>query len=394
MKKYLIFVLACLTAVPSFAQKLPKSPKVKGLARVMKQQARAISQANALTQIPISTLALTNVRKVQGKVLPSAPVPNIPQNALLAERLMAQTVPPTDPFRLPLLLVDPSYEQRLSAVKQYNATLENFKRFKSDINPVLYYQSKPSERRVLPTLEKAQLVDKILAMHRQLRALNILVAPQDRPLAQANAYVRYAMETVEPNFVNLLDSGLREKRTDRKFNQDEFIMESPKEGKLAALKNYLPYSLRLRQAAGKLPAGIKMAVLNDRASALAAIQEKHSTVLCPKWEITTYQDTEVLLHDVQYGRGQYDIIITDLIVPGGGGYYLTSKLRQEGFKGAIIAATAFQPDEKLSIGLFNRGFDGMISLPENFELQKEWPLDVMTRLNNYFYYRNLHGWKR
>lgn len=393
MKKYLIFVLACLTAMPSFAQKLPKAPKVKGLARMMKQQARTLSQANALTQIPISTLALTNVRKVQGKVYFTA-VPTIPSGSLITERLMAQTVPPTDPFRLPLLLIDPSYEQRMAAIKQYQTTLENFKRFKSDINPVLYYQSRPSERRTLPTLEKAELVNKILEMHRQLRALNILVAPQDRPLAQANAYVRYAMETVEPNFVNLLDSGLREKRTDRKFNQDEFIMEAPKEGKLAALKNYLPYSLRLRQAAGKLPAGIKMAVLNDRASALAAIKEKHATVFCPKWRITTYADTEKLLSDIKYGRAQYDVILTDLMVPGGGGYYLTATLRQQGFKGAIFAATAFQPDEKLSIGLFNKGFDGMFSLPENFELQKDWPLDVMNRLNTYFYYRDLHHWNR
>lgn len=394
MKKYLIFVLACLTALPSFAQKLPKAPKGKGLAKIIKQQARIVRQANVLTQIPISTLALTNVRKVQGKVLPSAPTPHMPQNALLAERLMAQTLPPTDPFRLQLLLVDPSYEQRLAVIKQYQATLENFKQFKSDINPILYYQSKPSERCTLPTLEKAQLVAKIMKMHRQLRALNILVVPQDQPLAQANAYVRYAMEQVEPNLVGMLDSGLREKRTDRKFNQDEFIMEMPKAGRLTSLKNYLPYALRVRQAAGKLPAGIKMAVLNDRTSALSAIMEKHKSVFCPNWEITTYNDTEVLLHDIQYGRAQYDIIITDLIVPGGGGYYLTAKLRHQVFKGTIIAATAFQPDERLSIGLFNKGFDGMISLPENFELQKEWPLDVMTRLNNYFYYRDLHGWNR
>lgn len=393
MKKYLIFVLACLTAVPSFAQKLPKAPKVKGLARIMKQQARTVRQANALTQIPISTLALTNVRKVQGKVY-FTPVPSIPQNNLLAERLLAQTLPPTDPFRLPLLLNDPSYTQRMEAIKQYKTVLENFKQFKSDINPFLYYQSKPSERRSLPPQEKAQLVNKILAMQLQLREVNILVAPQDQPLAQANAYVRYAMEEVDPTFVGMLDSGMREKRTDRKFDPKEFIMESPKAGRLASLKNYLPYSLRLRQAAAKLPAGLKVAVLNDDAKSLAAIKEKHQTVLFPKWKITTYQNTEVLLNDILGGRAQYDLILTDLWVPGGGGYYLTAKLRHQGFKGAIIAATAYQPTDSLSIGLFNKGFDGMIPLPGNFEFQKEWPLELMTSLNNYFYYRNLHGWNR
>ena len=282
MKKYLIFVLACLMAAPSFAQKVPKAPKIKGQARIIKQQVRTLGQANALTQIPLSTFVLNNVRKVQGKVILSAPVPNIPQSSLIAERLIAQTLPPTEPFRLPLLLIDPSYEQRLAVAKQYKTTLENFQQFKKEINPVLYYQMKPSERRVLPAVEKARWVDKILAMHNQLRALNILVAPHDQPLVQANLYVQYAMETIEPNFVGLLDSGLREKRTDRKFNQKEFMMEPPKDGRLASLKNYLPYSLRLHQAANKMPAGIKMAVLNDRASALEAIQDKHKTVFCPK----------------------------------------------------------------------------------------------------------------
>ena len=233
-----------------------------------------------------------------------------------------------------------------------------------------------------------------MAMHNQLRALNILVAPHDQPLVQANLYVQYAMETIEPNFVGLLDSGLREKRTDRKFNQKEFMMDPPKDGRLASLKNYLPYSLRLRQAANKMPAGIKMAVLNDRASALETIQDKHKTVFCPKWEITTYHDTEALLNDIKYGRVQYDIILTDLMVPGGGGYYLTASLRHQGFGGVILAATAFQPEERLSIGLFNKGFDGMLSLPENFELNKEWPLEMMEHFNNYFYYRDLNGWKR
>ncbi len=59
-----------------------------------------------------------------------------------------------------------------------------------------------------------------------------------------------------------------------------------------------------------------------------------------------------------------------------------------------MAATAFQPEERLSIGLFNKGFDGMLSLPENFELNKEWPLEMMEHFNNYFYYRDLNGWKR
>lgn len=394
MKKYLIFVLACLMAAPSFAQKVPKAPKIKGQARIIKQQVRTLGQANALTQIPLSTLVLNNVRKVQGKVILSAPVPNIPPSSLIAERLMAQALPPTEPFRLPLLLIDPSYEQRLAVAKQYKTTLEKFQQFKKEINPVLYYQMKPSERRVLPAVEKARWADKILAMHNQLRALNILVAPHDQPLVQANLYVQYAMETIEPNFVGLLDSGLREKRTDRKFNQKEFMMEPPKDGRLASLKNYLPYSLRLRQAANKMPAGIKMAVLNDRASALEAIQDKHKTGFCPKWEITAYHDTEALLNDIKYGRAQYDIILTDLMVPGGGGYYLTASLRHQGFGGVILAATAFQPEERLSIGLFNKGFDGMLSLPENFELNKEWPLEMMEHFNNYFYYRDLNGWKR
>ena len=101
-----------------------------------------------------------------------------------------------------------------------------------------------------------------------------------------------------------------------------------------------------------------------------------------------------MLNAASVSPKSFDVILTDIIVPGGGGSYLTAMLRERGFEGVIIALAAFQEDASLGRKLFDIGFDGMIPQGIGFEFSDHWQLMIMKRLQNYFYYRDLHGWER
>lgn len=334
---------------------------------------------------------LKSARVVQGKILLNAARPASGVTPL--EKYVLRSVPPTNLHKLPLLLYQPSPKQQSEAMFLYLKVMDGFKDFKKDMDAVLYYQSKPSEKRVLPNSERAMLMQKISEMNTQLARLSYVVSPDDPALKAAREYMIYAAETVSPVLRGML-GGKKVMRRDRTFNREEFFLHTPKGNEDSVLSGFLPNSLRARQVARTLPPGLTMAVLNDRESVLQKMRELNATTFCPGWKIYTYTDTEDLLNEIRRHNIKFDVILTDIIVPGGGGYYLTAALRDQGFDGVILAATAYQEDEELGRGMFNKGFDGMFSLPKGFEDGKEWPRELMKGFQNYFYYRDLNGWKR
>lgn len=378
--KWIVFLLALCAYLPCAAQKnLAKEAFGKGALK----EAVGKSAGQGLLQ---------SARVVQGRILLNAARPASGAVTPL-EKYVLKSVPPTNLQKLPLLLYKPSPKQQSESMFLYLRVMDSFKDFKKEMDAVLYYQAKPNERRVLPSSERATLMQKIGDMNRQLAKLSYVVSPDDPALKAAREYMVYAAETVSPVLRGILD-GKKLTRTDRTFKQEEFFLHTPKENEDSALSGWLPHSVRARQVARTLPPGLTMAVLNDRESVLKRMQELNATTFCPEWKIYTYTDTEDLLGQINRHNVKFDIILTDIIVPGGGGYYLTAALRAQGFDGVILAATAYQEEEELGRGMFNRGFDGMFSLPKGFEDGKEWPRELMKGFQNYFYYRDLNGWKR
>ncbi|WP_428071041.1 response regulator transcription factor [Candidatus Avelusimicrobium alvi] len=336
---------------------------------------------------------LRSARVVQGKILLNGARRPARRAVPPLEQYVLKSVAPTPLYKLPLLLYEPSQRQQAEAMLSYMQVMDEFKDFKTDMDPFLYYQAKPSESRVLPDSERATLMQKISHINARLATLSYVVSPNDPALKAAHEYMVYATETVSPVLRGML-GGKQVTRPDRTFKQEEFFLHTPKGRQESALASLLPGSVRTRQVARTLPPGLTMAVLNDRESVLKKMQELNATVFCPEWKIYTYTNTEDLLGEIRRHNVKFDVILTDIIVPGGGGYYLTAALRDQGFNGVILAATAYQEDEKLGLGLFNKGFDGMFSLPQGFEEGKDWPRELMKGFQNYFYYRDLNGWKR
>ncbi len=379
MKNYLL-IAVLLLALPCAAQKnLMKELTGKGVVK------EALGK-NAGSKV------LKNARVVQGKILPGGKKAPSKLNVEL-DRYIFNNVSPTNITKLPILLYHPSNKQQTEAILLYVRVMDDFRSFKQEMDILLYYQAKPSERRILSAAERAQLMDKISLMNSKLMKLKNIIAPMDPAYKAAREYMVYAAETVNPMLRGMLSSQGQLLRSDRTYVMSEFFLHTPKGNKDSVFLNFMTPSARAAQIARRLPSGLKMAVLNDRGSILKEMQKLNKTIFCPDWSISSYENTEKLLRDINAGA-KFDLILTDILVPGGGGYYLTDTLRSQKFSGIIIALSSYEEEEGLGLAMFKRGFDGMISMPIGFEKGSGWPQEIMKKLQNYFYYRNLNHWKR
>lgn len=390
--KGLVFLLVFLTAMPCAAQKnLFKELTGRGfLKKVFSKKAPPVLpalQEKARQQF----LRNAHARQVQGKIL-LAPKPTVSPNMAAIERHIFSSIP-TDGGMISLLQ-EPTSRQMVHALRLYNDVMSKFQAFKKETDPFLYYQSKPSERRTLTPVERGQWAEKISRMHAQLMRLKPVASPADPGYKAAREYVAFAADVLSPFLRGTLLAN-KWARRDREYDFEEFFLHTPKAKKEPAWKDVLPENWRTKLAAGKLPKGLKMAVLNDNPNVLSRMEEFHRAGLFfPQWQISYYQDTEDILRDASASPKSFDVILTDIIVPGGGGSYLTGMLRERGFAGAIIALSAFEENAHMGRKMFDIGFDGMIPQEIGFEKGRHWPLQIMQKLENYFYYRNLHKWDR
>lgn len=386
----LALLLALVLAVPCYAQKnfLKGLTSKSGIKNVLSKNA---TSAVVAEKTRAQLLRQLNARVVQGKILPNATV--VPPNCLSErERNLLLHIP--NDFTIQTLLKQPTEEQRQQARNLYLEAMAKFRAFKEEADPFLYYQSQPNERRVLTSSERGEWSAKIANMHNQLERLKPYISPQDPIYRGAREYVTFAAEILSPFLRGTVLANTFE-RTDRKYDFEEFFLYTPKANREAIWNGVLTPVARAKKLAEKLPKGLKMAVLNDEYSVLRRMREMHeANRFFPGWELSYYRNTEEMLAAASADPTSFDVILTDIIVPGGGGNYLTGKLRERGFKGVIIALSAFQEDDEIGRKLFDIGFDGMIPQGLGFEMSDHWQLLIMKRLQNYFYYRDLHHWDR
>ncbi len=290
------------------------------------------------------------------------------------------------------LLVSPSLEQKEKLITTYKEIMEKFSEFKKEMDVWLYYQSKAIERHDVSIAEQADILDRIFAMNLELSRLRNYISPNDPAYKEACEYMRYAVQGVNPMFRGLLDAKLFA-RVDRKYSFQEFFLYTPLEI-LRRQQEILSNGGNLEQLIFlSFPSSFKIAILNDSEDVLSKMESLHETVLFPEATLHTYKNAEDLLSSIHSGI-RYDLILTDLIVPGGGGLYLTAILREENFSGAIIALSAYKEDRTFGRNLFDRGFDGMIEAHIGFEKGEKWPFKLMGQIQNYYYYKNLYDWSR
>ena len=80
----------------------------------------------------------------------------------------------------------------------------------------------------------------------------------------------------------------------------------------------------------------------------------------------------------------------------GGGFFLASELRQQGYKMPILALSAFGESENRGQKLFMLGFDGMLSTHavDGALFGTSGYLTFVNALRNYYTWKKLKGWDR
>lgn len=372
MKKTILVALAFISAWPCAAQKNP----FKWWKSLRSAPARAAEVTPAY-------------RVVQGKILHSVR-PVVPARQLELEKFVARSVNPT-PVQDLVFATTPGISQTAAFEQRYLETMEKFKQFKKETDPFLYYRLKEPKNSGLPPQESRLLSPLVANMEKSLLRLGAVIdAKEDEPLAFALEYVARVRDELAPVLKGMSGAAIYFSRADRTFVGNEFYLHEPEFKRWTGM---LRRGQAVRQA-DKLPAGLRVAVLNDRESVLENMTASHKQgVFIRGGKLDCFERADDLISAVRTGR-KYDIILTDIIVEGGGGYYLTNVLRIDGYQGAIIALSAFERDDSMGMEMFECGFDGMLNLPIGFEYSPFWAADVMRGLNKYFYLRGLNHWQR
>ena len=387
MKKIFLFFIFCL-ALPCAAQKrLGDVFWCDGfIGNVSSRQAGKLLKVTEVTPAQLGRMFSGDEIRILPKTPDQTAVNKYYHNL---EKYIFNQTSPFNEQKIVSLLFSPSSRQQEQFSKLYKEVMHKFFNFKQEMDVWLYYQSKPSERHIVSAAEQEELANKITDMNAELGRLRNYVSPTDPAYKAALEYMLHLIQTVNP----MLRGVLKEKnfiRSDREYKYREFFLYTPVPLRTSSL---LTESGDSQQTIPEFPRDFKIAVLNDEYTVLSKMKSLHKTIFFPNSQLRTYEDAEDLLRDIHSGV-RYDVILTDIIVPGGGGLYLTATLREENFPGAIIALSAYEEDLDFGKNLFDRGFDGMIEVNIGFEHGKDWPFNIMKQIRNYYYYKNLHGWSR
>lgn len=376
IKGLLVLWGLCLVC-PAVAQPVGKTIKT-----AVSAGERVSKQARSVVKETVQYARLSKVPSMRSFSLPAAAV----------ERHIFRPVKLT-PFRkLQFNFDEAPYSWMLEKGREYETVMTEFKDFKKEMDILLYYQSKGSERRVLHQEEIAYWRTRIDEMDSRLMDLCWNVNADDPAISQALEYMTYAKWSVYPHAKDIYFAKPLPARTDRTFAEDEFFLRDP-----APLpsKRWEFASSRARRVAKELPSGLRVAVVNDIVyfrDHLETLNRKG--LLFPDGNLSVFVNAEELLTAVRESGQTFDVVFTDIIIAGngGGGYYLASELRGQGYDGVIIALASYEEDVELGRQMFERGFDGMITMSGGVLYKRDWPANMMQKMVNYFYYRNLNGW--
>ena len=313
----------------------------------------------------------------------------------LRESPMFRSIKPTRPEQLRVFFPELENLQKKALLARYYKTMEDFTAFKRELDVRLFYQTLPGEGRPFAQQEKQEIFKQMGDLSSRIRALKAGPFRADPALARALDYLNEAAGRVEPMFQNMF--GSKEwPRGKRVYQISEFMLEAPKRSVFSSQVKegrgaWFAYS-RCRRIMESLPVK-KVAVVNDDPSLLTILEHWYKRGgFGSKSQWVFYGSAQAAQRAIKLGE-QFDLILTDVLVPGGGGPLLAAELRQRNIPTPLIALTQYQPNKHTAAWLYSAGFDGMISISPYFGDCGGDMLLLAQKIQNYFFYRNLHQWE-
>ncbi len=294
--------------------------------------------------------------------------------------VIAHEINPTPIPNLRPRLVVPSLEQTQEAVQEYMDFFTDFKAMRHEVDPVLG-NALLERTNLLETMHPSQLgyyTGLVRSVDFRLKKLQKTVFSTDPALAEVETYLNFAESKFNKFYTpDITPNG----SVVRPFVQEEFWME------------YDWHKPPRDEALTALPENVHMAVLNDTEDILDMYKLWEQQGRFPKgWKVSTYDDTMNLLNAVKSGQ-KFDLIISDINVPGGGGRYFVHSLREMGIQTPVIGCSGYTRDKIDSEELFLIGFDGYMYSDDMFEESSgfyKWK----SYISNYYYYQRVGGWPR
>ena len=288
---------------------------------------------------------------------------------------------PTEEKFLIMGLRLPDRMQKEEAFEKYNKSFEFFADIRRRVeNQIIYMGTgKPFQEMAIP--ERTALIGDIFILGSRVENLLAVYFPNDRGLVAVLDYLNTVMKLVNPYHQTFA----RHPRSDeRKYVKNEFFLKRPKDPrnstKDVAYHNTLPENIRL-------------AVLNDDEGILWTYRSWYRRGFFPKgWTLDVYEETSCLLDAVKNGT-EFDLIITDKVVYGGGGDYLVDQLRRMKVDATIIGNSNFLPEHLDGKQMFQLGYDGYFSVREIFDNLDGYS-DWYYQLQTYYHFKELHNWSR
>lgn len=291
-------------------------------------------------------------------------------------------ITPSEIKKLEISLIHPTNEQVQKAVNEYRKVVKNFESLHKEVSAKLLYKTLPNDKwTALFPQERRDLIKQVAQLQRQVEKLRRVVFSKDPALIKMEEWLDRAMQEINPFYVPGVHT--RTRPDDRVFDRNEFFLKDL-DWRVA---------LSMPQIPREVPENFHVAVLNDQQEILAMYRAwAQQGRLGKGWTVATYKDTNELLQSLKDGH-MYDLIITDLTVPGGGGYYLVDQVRNMHLNIPVIGCSAYTIDKLNAEKMFEQGFDGYIYADDMFD-EMAGSVAWMGYIKNYYYYKNLHGWGR
>lgn len=143
----------------------------------------------------------------------------------------------------------------------------------------------------------------------------------------------------------------------------------------------------------KLPSGLRIAFIND--DTLPRINFEgwaKKGYLGRNATLKAFKDGASFLAELKKGV-QYDLVITDLLVPSGG-LSMMPQLRSMDKYITVIASSKYDRGEEDETMLFQAGIDGYLWYNTNLNEGAYGYIEYLRAMSNYYHYKKVHKWAR
>lgn len=284
--------------------------------------------------------------------------------------------------------------QRQQLTNEYYDLMARFAQVRQVWNARLTYLRLSPSFNKMTQEERRHLMRMSLPLLSALRAKSRYLFKDDEPLKAAYAYLVKQIETLEPALMGIFPTEFKVNRYDgrKDWNPSEFFLHNPDGSAYREVRdeeyahNFEAKTRNALELARELPPGLDIAVLNDHPQMLTQLEAWAAQgYLGAGAKVKVYPTAEALLAEMKWGR-EFDVILTDLMVLGGGGRYLVYKLREAGYQKPVIGLSEYTEQNARGEELFKLGFDGYIEVNDSFNRFNGYRV-VPAALRNFFRYR-------